>query len=1086
MASAGLFALLDDQSACLEWLEARDVAGAARAYSNLRAISKSLAAMESSESTEFSLGAENAESAESNSASGLLDQIGAQLCDVSDPDRAINNLERLFSSHPQIPIGHLHGSGPFGLTSLMKLLSASQAVSDLMIQNWDCCLALQRDAGQLVTRDIVVQRLRSRLQEAEDSREAMKRIREFKHQETVRIAYADLIRGCRLEQVVEQISYLAESICEGAFAWSHQRIVRQWGEPISPGGEPDRYVILAMGKLGGTELNYSSDIDLVMVYDHDGATSGIGSDASVKANREFFDRLTRDIVRLLSESTAAGPAYRVDLRLRPEGSRGKVCCSRKSMLHYYDFQGRTWERQALIKAKPIAGDLSLGDELLQQLSPWIYHQNLNRADIAGIKALKRRIERKAINQGEELTNVKTGRGGIRDIEFVIQFLQLLNGGVLPEIRTPNTLKAILRLESAGCLTNAEATLLSQNYVWLRKLEHRLQLMYDLQTHTIPASETELRKTAVRMGYDGPDAFEEFKAELSETTESNRSMLNHLLHGAFGMTFGSLRDSGGHLAFADDEVAAEVDLILEPTPDQEMIDEVLRPFGFKNVGRAFENLMELAIERTPFLSTRRCHHFLAAIAPALLKEIAATPDPDATLVALAIVSDSLGAKGVLWELFSFNRPTLYLYVRMCATSDYLQGIIKSNPGMIDELMDSLQVEHLPSLEFLQELMGELVKGAEDIELIVHSFKNALHLRVGIRDVLGRDEIQDTHKVLADIAEVCLQTVVRHEYLKLLRRYTDLKTDDWKLLEEACPFVVLALGKLGGREPNYHSDLDLIFLFQRCDEFESHFLAEIQSNVATNNSVHPDRITSQFFFGQLAANVTKFIAHSQNFGRLYELDCRLRPTGKSGRLAISVEEFSHYFESGEGWLWERQALCKARPVFGSPQLRADSIGLVAKAIMGEPWRPTMAIEIMKTRLAMEQDCNSSNLKRGQGGTVDVEFSIQSLQLKYARDDSSILLPGTLAAIDRLIEKGFLEQAIGTSLANSYQLLRGVEARLRLINTTARHDLPENGVVLDKLAFLLNFSSAESLRERIDEARKSVRENFLELFSRLERAL
>ena len=610
-------------------------------------------------------------------------------------------------------------------------------------------------------------------------------------------------------------------------------------------------------------------------------------------------------------------------------------------------------------------------------------------------------------------------------------------------------------------------------------------MHDLQTHTIPASESELRKTALRMGYYGPNAFEEFKTELSETTDSNRSILNHLLHGAFGMTFGSLRDSGGHLAFADEEVSAEVDLILEPEPDQEMIADVLDPFGFKNVNQAFENLMELAIERTPFLSSRRCHHFLAAIAPALLQEIATTPDPDATLVALATVSDSLGAKGVLWELFSFNPPTLRLYVRMCATSNYLQRIIKSNPGMIDELMDSLQVEHLPSLGFLQELMAELVKGAEDIEPIVHSFKNALHLRVGIRDILGRDEIQNTHKALADVAEVCFQTVVRHEYRKLLRRYTDLPTDDWSQLENDCPFVVLALGKLGGREPNYHSDLDLIFLYESCDEFELHFSAEPQSSLATSESGNGDRISSQFFFGQLAANVTQFIAHSKNFGRLYELDCRLRPTGKSGRLAISLEEFSRYFASGEGWLWERQALCKARPVFGSKPLRAKAMELVVDAIQGVSWCPTMANEIKETRLALQQDHLRRNLKRGRGGTVDVEFAIQSLQLKYSSQDPSILVPGTLEAIRKLVDKGFLDESVGMSLAESYQLFRGVEARLRLINTTARHDLPENGVVLEKLAFLLDFSSSELLRQRVEESRVSVRQTFLELFSRLERA-
>jgi glutamine synthetase adenylyltransferase len=278
-----------------------------------------------------------------------------------------------------------------------------------------------------------------------------------------------LIYEYRLEQIIEQISFLAEAICHGAYQWARCRLSGRWGTPLTFTGEETQFVILAMGKLGGTELNYSSDIDLVMV-----------------------------------------------------------------------------------------------------------------------------------------------------------------------------------------------TLLSGNYRWLRKLEHRLQLMFDLQTHTLPKLDTEQQKIALRMGFTGSSALTEFKTELAATRESNRTILNHLLHSAFGMTFGSLRDSGGHLAFAtDQEVPAEVDLILEPEPDPELIVTVLQRYGFKDVGQAFESLMDLATENTAFLSSRRCHHFLAAIAPSLLREIAATPDPDATLVTLANVSDSLGAKGVLWELFSFNPPTLNL-------------------------------------------------------------------------------------------------------------------------------------------------------------------------------------------------------------------------------------------------------------------------------------------------------------------------------------------------------------------------------------------------------------------------------------------
>ncbi len=994
-----------------------------------------------------------------------LNWLGMTLPRISDPDRGLQNLAKFLSVQPALDRELFQRAEQLNLQGLMTLFSDSQYLSDFLIQNPEKIECLIQTDGQLRSREALVDELRTQLVDVTQSREAMSLIRDFKLTQTARIAIGDLVERQRLANVAQQISLLAEAICESGYDWAFQQLERRWGKPAQParGSTGSGMVILALGKLGGSELNYSSDIDWVMVYRSEGFTEG----AHPKTNREFYQQLAHDMVRLLSESTNQGIAYRVDLRLRPEGSRGRICCSLKSALHYYDFQGRTWERQALIKARPIAGDLGLGTELLSKLHPWIYRDKLNREDITGIKALKRRIERRAISKGTQHTDIKTGHGGIRDIEFVIQFLQLLNAGVLPEIQTPNTLIAIERLELAKCLTTAEGTLLTRNYIWLRKLEHRLQLMFDLQVHSLPIDQQELLHVARRMGFRGADALSRFRHELAQVTTSNRTILNHLLHDAFGMTYGSLRDSGGHLVFASDPVVpAEVDLVLEPEPDPQMISAVLQPHGFTDVSRAFENLMELSKEKTPFLSPRRCHHFLAAVAPRLLHEISQTPDPDATLAALAAVSDSLGAKGVLWELFSFNPPTLSLYVQLCATSDYLAGILKSNPGMIDELLDSLQVESLPSFEFLQSSLNELVKGAEDIEPIVHSFKNAQHLRVGIRDILGRDEVRRIHEMLSDIAESCLVTVTMHEFLKLMARHSPSGYRPWPELGESIPFVILGLGKLGGKEPNYHSDLDVIFLYQHDPKFE-----------ATLN----DGVSSQFFFSELAANISRFFNDSKRFGRLYELDSRLRPTGKNGPLAVSCDEFGRYFESGEGWLWERQALCKARPVFGSAELRADIQRRVQTAIGSQPWQPAMAEEIMRSRDSIQQSCRPVNLKKGQGGTIDVEFAIQALQLKHASSCLS-LETGTLNAIEALMEQGHLDRNVGHDLAAGYQLLRSVEARLRLINTTARHDFPEDPMALEKLAFLLGIESSQRLCDTVNEARQNIRQRYLEVFSGL----
>ncbi len=702
------------------------------------------------------------------------------------------------------------------------------------------------------------------------------------------------------------------------------------------------------------------------------------------SSTEFFERLAQQVVKYLTENTALGVAYRVDLRLRPDGRQGPPVTGVNAALRYYDISGRTWERQAMVKVRPIAGDLDLGREFLEQMASWVYRRYLSWADITGIKALKRKIEQRTHHEGGDERNVKTGRGGIRDIEFAIQFLQLLNGASLPEIRTGNTLEAIDRLEKAGCLTLQERSALAENYIVLRKLEHRLQSMFDLQTHTLPDHDDELRKLAVRMGYaEGPhrSALDAFKADYRQRTERNRGILDHLLNEPFA---------------ADDEAVAETDLVLDPEPPEAQIQEVLGHYGFKHVPDAYNNLMALTAEKISFLSSHRCRHFLAAIARPLLQAIAATPDPDSTLVDLSKVSDSLGGKGVLWELFSFNPPSLQLYVRLCAVAPYLSSILTSSPGMIDELMDSLVLDKLPSLTWLDTMLEDLLRGAEDINPILHGFKNSLHLRVGVRDILGKEDIRYTHRVLSDIAEVCVRKIAAREHQRLAAKYgtPTVRSEDGQ--ERPCEMVILAMGKLGGREPNYHSDLDVVFLYDS-DGITQHPLRGRSDQSTTN----------QHFFTQLAQRIIKVLSQMGPYGRLYELDPRLRPTGRSGALAVSLDEFNRYFAEGQGQVWERQALCKARTIFGSPAACLATMQAVHRAIIGQGWQPSYAEEIRRMRTRLEETATRRNLKRGPGGTVDVEFAVQALQMKHAADEPGVLQPGTLDAIEALRRAGCLRR-------------------------------------------------------------------------------
>ena len=322
--------------------------------------------------------------------------------------------------------------------------------------------------------------------------------RRFRQRQMLRIGANDVIRDRPLEEITRDISRTADVALEVALSTALRTVGKRFGQPHTAAGQPVSCVVLAFGKHGGEELNYSSDIDLMFVYDEEGATRGkrtIGV-----PNDEFFAKVVSEVVRLLSAHTDRGLAYRIDLRLRPEGHRGPLARSLASTLSYYDTLGRTWERQALIKVRPAAGDLALGQRFVQAVEPFVYRKYLTFAEINEIKALKRRIEQKASRAGVSATEVKTGRGGIRDIEFTIQFLQLLNGGDLPAVRQRNTLLALQALERAGCLTDQEYRVLDDAYRFLRKTEHRLQLLFDLQTHRLPDDAEELRKLALRMGY----------------------------------------------------------------------------------------------------------------------------------------------------------------------------------------------------------------------------------------------------------------------------------------------------------------------------------------------------------------------------------------------------------------------------------------------------------------------------------------------------------------------------------------------------------------------------------------------------------
>jgi len=983
----------------------------------------------------------------------VCDQLAEHLPGSADPDMALNNLDRFVAaSRSPLSVGTLFQRDPGTLPTLLRIWSTSQYLSDLLVTDPESLDLLRLTEGKAFARQALVDDLTSEVAVLDHDQAVLRALRRFKRRETLRICYGDIVREQSLRTVTLQISYLAEAILEAALAVAWRTLRRKRGTPLGPDRQPARFVVLGMGKLGGAELNYSSDIDLIFLYEVDGQTDS----KRPLTNGEFFDRLAREFVRLLTETTGLGTAYRVDLRLRPEGEQGPIVRSVSSALAYYDVRGRTWERQAYIKARPVAGDLNLGFEFLDKLQPWIYRRYLSRAEISEIKALKRRIEKHTEREGADALDVKTGHGGIRDVEFAIQFLQLLNGGGLPAVRTVNTLEAIARLESAGCLTNQERILLEANYSLLRKIEHRLQIMFNLQTHLLPDSPDELRKLALRLGYtDSPakPALAKFQRDYQRRTRENRRILDFLLHEAFS---------------DEAHAAAEVDLVFDPSPPEERVVEVLGKYPFGDVKQAYRNLMALSEEKIRFLSTPRCRHFLAAIAPKLLESIAATPDPDSTLVNLNRVSDSLGGKGVLWELFSFNPPSLRLYVELCAYSPYLSGILTSNPGMIDGLMDSLVLDKLPTRASLQQALAELCRGAEDIDPILHSFKNDQQLRVGVRDMLGKEDLLATTGALSDIAQTCLAEIAARQFQRLAGKLGRPIVEEGPRSGEPAEMAVVAMGKFGGREMNYHSDLDLVFLY----EAEGHTVHDGRSDGG-------ETTTNRHFFSQLAQRIIKTTSQLGVYGRLYQVDARLRPTGKSGALATSLDQFARYFSSGDGQLWERQALCKARVVVGSRRIAEMASGPVARAAFGQPWQRRHADEIRRMRHRLEETAQGDDLKRGAGGIVDIEFLVQMLQLKHGRRTPEIRVPNTLRALEALHQAGHLAAEDFELFAASYRFLRTLEGRLRLMSFTARDKLPRDPTELAKLAHLLRLPSGQALLSDFENYTRQTRLRFDRIF-------
>lgn len=933
---------------------------------------------------------------------------------------------------------------PDALQSLIKLLSCGWAVSKHLIELPGKFKRIHEAArGPSQRRDLVGE-LSDCLDAAKSSAEATDVLRLFYGRELIRVAYLEFVSDGSPDEIGRQLSHLADAMIENALRYTLRRLANSRGMPERPDGSHPSVTVIGLGELGGQELSYGSALRLIFLFD--------AIDGRNVWHRDFYESLVRDLVRMLP-SDPARLGMTVDLRDGPRYEVGVSICSAREATRIFETSGRISERLKFVKARIVAGSRSTGQAFLDQLEPWIYRQFNGQAEHAEIHALKMKLIRSTTDNNDlEIRNCVSDSGGIRDLQLTVEFLQLLHGGYLPRVRQPNFYDAAAALMHEGCLSEEEADQILQNKARLSRLDHQLSLTFDQHAGELPTETNDLQSLAYRLGIRSADKssgdVDLFGQRLSEMLVSNRQLISSLMRGT---------------RFDPDETALESELFLDLDPDSPLLENVIRRYGFSHKNRAIELILDLSSENVPFLSTHRCRHVFALLAPELLAEISLTPTPDETLATLAHVANSLGAKATLWELFRAHKPTMSLMVRICATTPYLSSILTASPGMIDELIDSLLVNHLPTEDRIDAHSIELCRNAIDMNRSLTAFKSGVHLTIGVRAMLGKETIEATHGAIADTAEACLRRVIEFEQEAVAERFGDPVLEDGTRAD----LIAVAVGKLGGREPNYHSKLDLVFLYA------GH--GETQRRVGGRRAT----TTNHLFFNQVARQLLDRLNAGTGTDQLYEAESRTSTVHGEGVLAISFNDFVMQYSEPSLTLWQKLMLCKARVITGNRRAKASWQQKIDAIIVQHDWQDSTTQHIRQLRMRMEQTASPENLKRGVGGTIDVELISQLLTLKHVRQLPQILRQNTVSSLSAIRDAGQLQDEDATVLIRNYRILRRIEAALRLMNTPQRHELPTDQLQLKKLAFLAGKPNAQSVQREVATSRQSNREIFNRIF-------
>jgi glutamate-ammonia-ligase adenylyltransferase len=851
------------------------------------------------------------------------------------------------------------------------------------------------------------------LKPCSDEAQLHRALRRFRLKEMVRIAVADFLLDMPLESSLERLSLLADSLILGALDWLTTFCQQLWGVPQAKNGlnKAMPLLVYAMGKLGGRELNFSSDIDLIFTYPLHGET--VGARRSLD-NQQFFTRLGQKLITALHQKTVDGFVYRVDMRLRPFGESGPLVMSFNAMEDYYQEQGRDWERYAMLKAR-LLGNSEYHHELEDTLRPFVYRRYIDFSVIDSLRRMKAMIAQE-VRRKNLVNNIKLGAGGIREIEFIVQVFQLIRGGRVKELRQRHLLSVLPILVSEGELSPNSQYILENAYRFLRRLENVIQALNDEQTQTLPDNELDQERILQVMNLK---SWSEFLTILSQHMSG--------VHQEFISLIGeeSPNHQGGNEHW--------LTLWHSKWEDEECIEWISREANFWQSDIIWQELKHFRENITKRSIGNRGRQVVDKLIPLLLWHLQQTQAQEITLSRTLIVFNKITTRTAYLELLFENEGALKHLIKLCQASQWVAEHIATYPILLDELIDPQLLNNPPALSnYALELREIMLRVPEDdVEAQMHTlrhFKQAQQLRIAAADIVGVLPLMKVSDHLTALAEAIISEVINLAWQQIAERFG---VPESTVLQQHKGFTVIGYGKLGGRELSYRSDLDLVFL---------HYS---EAKEVTNGNV---QVLASVFYIKLAQRIMHIFNTRMASGILYELDMRLRPSGNSGLLVVHFNTFAQY-QREDAWTWEHQALVRTRAVFGHKDV-IYKFNRLRQQILALPRdQKKLAQDVIEMRNKMRKHLDKSDnhhidIKQGFGGLVDIEFLAQFLVLNNSHQYPNIAKYSDNVSIFAQLH---LVNIINTE---QKKLLTQVYCKLR--DQTHRAALQDETLLLDKTVF------------------------------------